>query len=198
MTTLLLIRHGMTDAVGRRLTGRLPGVPLGRKQVLALAERLRSLPLAAIYASPLERTMETARAVAEPHGLEVIPDEAVIESDFGELSGRTMTELESVPEWKRFNTHRSGTRVPGGEHMLEVQARVTSALLRIRDAHPERVVAVVSHADPLRGALCALAGISIDLMQRIELSPAGVSVVWLTRDAVSVRSINDTGAVSIE
>jgi broad specificity phosphatase PhoE len=60
------------------------------------------------------------------------------------------------------------------------------------------VVAVVSHADPLRAALCGLAGISIDLMQRLELSPAGVSVLFLTRDSVSVQSINDTGNVSIE
>lgn len=201
MTTLLLIRHGMTDAIGRRLTGRMPGVPLnqlGRKQVRSLAERLRSLPLAAVYASPLERTRETAGAVALPHGREVVLREGLIESEFGELSGRTMAELESDVDWRRFNSHRSGTRVPGGEHLFEIQARMVSELLWIRDRHPEQVVAVVSHADPLRAALCAFTGISVDLMHRLELSPAGVSVLFLTRDLVSLRALNDTGTISTE
>jgi probable phosphoglycerate mutase len=200
MTTLLLIRHGMTDAVGRRLTGQLPGIPLnelGRDQVRAVSGRLQTLPLAAIYASPLERTLETAQAIAGPHRLEVIARPSLIESDFGEWTGRTLAELDPDPEWTRFNRQPSATRIPGGEHIFEIQARMTGELLSIRDAHPEQVVAVVSHADPLRAALCGFLGLSIDYMQRIELSPAGVSVLRLTRDAVCVRSINDIGTVSV-
>jgi probable phosphoglycerate mutase len=201
MTTLLLIRHGMTDAVGRRLTGQMPGVPLnelGRKQVRALSQRLATLPISAIYASPLERAMETAEAVAAPHKLEVVKRSALIESDFGDWSGRSLSELDSDPDWHRFNAQRSVTRIPGGEHMLEIQARMTGELLRIRDAHPAQVVAVVSHADPLRAALCGVTNMSIDLMLRIELSPASLSVLWLTPDSISVRSINDTASVAIE
>jgi probable phosphoglycerate mutase len=197
MTTLLLIRHGMTDAVGRQLTGRLGGVHLneqGRTEVEALSARLRSTPLAAVYASPLERAMETARAVAQPHALEVIPREALLESDFGTWSGRMLADLDTDVEFRRFNSNRSGTCPPAGEHMSVIQARMVNELLRIRDAHPDQSVAVVSHGDPLRAVICAFAGISIDLMQRLEISPASVSVLRLTPDSVSLLRLNDTGA----
>jgi probable phosphoglycerate mutase len=196
MTTLLLIRHGMTDAVGRLLTGRLAGVLLneqGKREVEALGHRLRGLPLAAIYASPLERAQETARAIAAHHELDVLPRPDLNESDFGDWSGRLLSELDGDAGWQRFNANRSSTPAPRGEHMTEIQARVGRELLKIRDAHPDRTVAVVSHADPLRAALCLFLGISVDLMQRFELSPASVSTLHLTPDSVSLLRLNDTG-----
>jgi broad specificity phosphatase PhoE len=197
MTTLLLIRHGMTDAVGRQLTGRLPGVQLneqGKREVEALAKRLESMPLSAVYSSPMERTLQTARAIASPHRLEVVERAALIESDFGDWSGRLLVDLDRDEGWRRFNGHRSGSPPPGGEHMTTVQARMAEELVRIRDAHDDQTVAVVSHGDPLRAALCLFMGISIDLMQRIELTTASLSVLRLTRDSVTVLRLNDTGS----
>jgi probable phosphoglycerate mutase len=197
MTTLLLIRHGMTDAVGRRLTGRLPGVHLneqGKREVEALAKRLQNTPLSAIYSSPMERTLETARAIASHHELEVVEREALIESDFGDWSGRLLVDLDRDQSWLRFNGNRSGSPPPGGEHMTAIQARMADELVRIRDAHDDQTVAVVSHGDPLRAALCLFMGISIDLMQRIELGTASVSTLRLTRDSVTLLRLNDTGS----
>jgi broad specificity phosphatase PhoE len=197
MTTLLLIRHGMTDAVGRRLTGRLPGVQLneqGKREVEALAKRLQSVPLSAVYSSPMERTLQTAQAIALPHQLEVIERAALIESDFGDWSGRLLVDLDRDEGWQRFNGNRSGSPPPGGEHMTTVQGRMAEELVRIRDAHDDQTVAVVSHGDPLRAVLCLFLGISIDLMQRIEVTTASVSVLRLTRDSVTLLRLNDTGS----
>jgi len=197
MTTLLLIRHGMTDAVGRRLTGRMPGIYLneqGKREVEALAVRLEKTPLAAIYASPLERTQETARAIAAERQLDIISREGLVESDFGDWSGRLLADLAVDIGWKRFNDNRSSTPAPGGEHMTEIQARMGRELLRIRDAHPDQTVAVVSHADPLRAALCLFLGISVDLLGRLEISTASVTTLRLTPDSVSLQRLNDTGA----
>lgn len=159
-----------------------------------MADRLRDVPLAAVYASPLERTLETARAVAAARQLEVIPREALIESDFGDWTGRTLVELDPDLGWQRFNRNRSGTAPPAGEHMSVIQARMASELIRIRDEHPDQTVAVVSHADPLRAVLCLFLGMSVDFMQRFELSTASVSVLRLTADSVNLLKLNDTGS----
>jgi probable phosphoglycerate mutase len=200
MTTVLLIRHGMTDAVGKRLVGRLAGFSLneqGRREVEALSERLRDVRLSAIYASPLERTQETARAIAAPHGLEVQTREGLIEVDFGDWTGKLLPELADDPRWQHWNSAgRMFTPIPGGEHVVEIQRRMVAEVLRVRDIHPDQIVALVSHGDPVRSALCAFAGIPLDLLQRIDISTASVSVIRLTPSGVCVVRLNDTGPLS--
>src|SRR4051812_10915528 len=146
MTVLLLIRHAETDAVGNRITGWLPGVSLtarGQQQAIRLGERLSGVPLRAVYASPLERAIHTAEAAARPHNLQVRISEAVGEVRMGEWSGLSYRELDERPEWRRFNQVRSMTRIPGGELMVETQARMVGELDRLRSAHPDEVFAVV-------------------------------------------------------
>lgn len=105
VTHILLIRHGMNDyLVTRRLAGRLPGVHLnaeGRAQAQALGERLASTPIAAVYSSPLERTVETAEPIAAGHGLPVVPMEAVGEAICGEWAGRAIEELLQTARWQQ-------------------------------------------------------------------------------------------------
>src|SRR3954469_15033512 len=106
MTTFLLIRHALCDLVGRSIAGRRPGVHLneaGKQQALALAERLSRLSLAALYSSPLERAIETAQAIGSRNGLEILPAHGFNEVDFGNWTGRTIAELEPLPDWRRFN-----------------------------------------------------------------------------------------------
>lgn len=200
MTTVLLIRHGMTDAVGKRLVGRLAGVPLndqGRREVDALSERLRGLGLSAIYASPLERTQQTAQAIAAPHGLEVQTREGLIEVDFGDWTGKLFADLSDDPRWHQWNTGgRMYTPIPGGEHVVDIQRRMVAEVLRVRDTHAEQVVALVSHGDPIRSALCAFAGVPLDLLQRLDISTASVSVLRLTASGATVVRLNDTGPVT--
>jgi broad specificity phosphatase PhoE len=183
MTFILLIRHAMCDPVGRSIAGRMPGVGLnavGRQQVESLVSELAELPIEAVYSSPLERAMQTALPIAEQKGLPVEESAGLNEIDFGKWTGLTLGELEPSAEWQKFNTHRSATRIPGGEMIQEVLTRTLGELHRIEQRHPGRsLVAVVSHADVLRAAISHFLGMPLDLMLRLELDPASVSIVEL-------------------
>lgn len=112
----------------------------------------------------------------------------------GEWAGSSFEELGGQAEWRRFNALRSMTRPPGGELMLETQARVVTELECLRRRHPEQVVAVVSHADVIKAAISHLAGAPLDLFHRIEIAPASVSVVGLDENAVRIQRVNDSGS----
>jgi probable phosphomutase (TIGR03848 family) len=193
MTTLLLIRHAHCDPVGVSIAGRAPGIHLnqrGRAEARALGSRLSALDIAAIYSSPLERALETAAPIAVEQQLEVGTARGLVEIDFGEWTGKTLAELNPVPEWKLFNSYRSGTRIPGGESMAEVLARALAELDRILDSHSGNLVALVSHGDVLRMLMAHFLGIPWDLLHRIELSPASVSVVAFEPHAPRVLLMN--------
>ena len=182
MTTFLLIRHGLTDAVGKTITGRLPGVHLndtGRNQAEKLPGRLAGWKIDAIGSSPLERALETADPLARRLRLKVSVFDALNEVDFGEWSGATIEQLNQLAEWRQYNTFRSSTRAPGGELATEVQTRMVSVLTGLARQHPEQTLAVISHADPIRLALVHFLGMPIDLMHRLEIRPASLSVVRL-------------------
>jgi len=193
MTTFLLIRHGMTDAVGVSMAGHAAGVHLngdGREQVAGLPAKLGQVPIAALYASPLERTRETAQAIADARGLRVQLEPRFIEVDFGEWTGRRFADLVADPAWQLYNAVRGITRPPGGESLLDVQQRAVSALLELHARHPDEVVAIVSHADTLRAVLQYFLSIPIDFVQRVDLSPARISVLQVGRGAPRVLQMN--------
>jgi len=193
VTTFLLIRHGLTDAVGKAITGRLPGVHLndtGRKQADELPARLAGWKIDAIASSPLERALETADPLARRTQLKVSAFDALDEVDFGVWSGLTIEQLNQLPEWRLYNTFRSSTRAPGGELATEVQTRMVAVLAGLARQHPEQTVAAFSHADPIRLALVHFLGMPVDLMHRLEIRPASVSVVRLADWGPQVVSIN--------
>jgi probable phosphoglycerate mutase len=195
MTTFLLLRHGLNDWVGNRLAGWTPGVHLngrGRAQAERKAERRSSAGISAIYTSPLERAVETAEPLARRLGLEARIEEALGEIRPGEWTGGGFAELEADERWRRFNSFRGGTRAPGGELMVEAQARMADALLRLRDRHPDGAVACVSHAYPLRAVLGYFLGAPVDLFARIEIGPASISEVRLDAWGALVLRMNDT------
>ena len=192
-TTILLIRHGHTDAIGHRLVGRSPGVHLtdtGRAQAARLPDLLRSRTIARLFSSPLERARETAEPLARARELEVTIDDALTEVDFGAWTGMTFDELARLPEWARFNARRSVAEVPGGERPVDVQARIVSALDRLRAQHPGQTVAAVSHADVIRAAVLHYAGTSLDMVHRIEISPASVTGIALGGRAPRLLFVN--------
>jgi probable phosphomutase (TIGR03848 family) len=200
MTRFLLIRHAVTDSVGKRLSGRASGVHLnetGKVQAQALAERLASVPLAAIYSSPLERALETAAPLATLRQLETEIAEDFLEVDFGAWTNRTFQELDGEPQFKLFNTFRSSTRIPDGELMAEAQNRIISGLQKLTRKHWDETVAIVSHADLIKAAVAFYAGIHLDLFQRIEISPASVSVLEIYDETARLLHINDTGGIKV-
>lgn len=162
-----LARHGQTAYNAEpRFQGRLP-VPLdatGREQAQALAERCAQRAWAALYASPLERAAETARAVAARIGLEAVFDERFAETDAGDWTDRAFAEVQAEdPEGlARFLRLDPAWRFPGGESFEEQRERVRAALEDVQ-AGPLPAL-VVCHGMTIRVALAALHG--WDAMQR--------------------------------
>jgi probable phosphoglycerate mutase len=152
--------------------------------------------LSGIYSSPLERAIETAEPIAAQQGRVVRIAQGLNEVNFGDWTGKTFTQLDRLDEWKRFNSHRSGTRIPGGETIVEVLGRSRAELERLTQVHtdPSRPVAVISHGDVLRAIVADGLGMSMDLMQRLELSPASVSVLVMQGPDRRILLLNSTPA----
>lgn len=178
-TRILLIRHGINDFVQKRLlAARMPGVHLnaeGQAQAAALAERLSTARLAAIYSSPLERAQETAAPLAQRLGLAVQILEDVIETDCGAWAGQSLNDISKTELWQQVQRQPSRFRFPDGERMAEIQARMVAALETLVAAHPGQTVAVVSHSDPIKLAIAYYTGMPLDLFQRLEVAPASIS-----------------------
>ena len=198
MMNLLLIRHARNDWVGERLAGWTPGVHLneeGLSQASGLTRRLAGELIAAIYCSPLERTLETAQPLAEAHGLAVQAREGLGETRYGEWTGRTLKELRQEKLWPVVQVYPGGARFPGGESLREVQARMVAELDAIRDAHAGQTVAVVSHSDPIKLAVAHYTGLPLDLFQRLTVSPASVTAFAFTRFGPRLICLNHTDAL---
>jgi probable phosphoglycerate mutase len=196
-TTVLLVRHGQTPTTGASLPGRAPGLHLsdtGREQAEVAARRLAALPVAAVYASPLERTRETAAPIAKKLGLRVRVDRGLLECDFGEWTGRPLKELFKLPEWSTVQRYPSGFRFPGGESFTEMQQRITTAIARLVDAHRGQTVVAVSHADPIKAAIAHAMGTHLDLFQRIVVSPCSVTAIAYGASGPVVLTVNSVGS----
>ena len=193
MTTFALIRHASHALLGHTIVGRLPGVQLsarGLREAEALASRLEGWPIQALYSSPIERARATAAAIADRLRLEVQAADELNEIDYGAWTNRTLADLREIPEWRRFNLFRSGSRIPGGESMVEVQDRMLQLIERICCVHPEQTVALVGHGDVIKAALAYYLGVPLDLFGRIELSPASLSVIRVEPHGPQVLLIN--------
>ena len=196
MTTLVLIRHGHTDTAGKRLTGWTAGVHLnatGREQADRLVERLEGVRIDAIVSSPLERCRETAAPLAKARRLAVRVRRAWIETGYGEWTGRSISQLRRTKLWRTVMHAPSNARFPGGESLLEVQARAVGAALDVTREHPRRTVAVVSHADVIRLLLAHVAGAHPDHLHRWSVDTGSISAVAFSDGIPRLLAVNDTG-----
>lgn len=196
MTTFLLIRHAVNDYVKTgKLAGRLAGIHLneeGEAQARALGERLAGAPLDHIYASPMERTMETAGALAAHHSnLTVEALTSIIEVDYGDWQGKAISELQQRKMWSVVQEYPSRARFPGGEAMRGVQARIVGAIESLAPKHPDQMIALVCHADLIKMALAHYLGMHLDVFQRIVISPASISSLRLGHSRPFVLGMND-------
>lgn len=193
----LLVRHGATATTGKVLPGRAAGLHLsdhGRAQAEATAARIAAMarPPVAVYASPLERAVETARPIAAKLGLRVRTERGLVECDFGTWTGARLSVLRRRKEWRTVQHLPSAFRFPDGESFAEMQARMTDALDRLSAAHPGQSFVAVSHADPIKAAIAATAGVPLDLFQRLVVSPCSVSVLSRGESGMHVLSVNTT------
>jgi probable phosphoglycerate mutase len=200
-TLVLLVRHGQTPTTGKVLPGRAPGLHLadkGQAQAEAVAGRIAALQtdqrkVAAVYASPLERTRETATPIARALGLRVQRRQGLLECDFGDWTGASLKSLWKKPEWRTVQRNPSGFRFPHGESFTEMQTRIVTAIDDLRAAHPGGTVVAVSHADPIKAAVAHALGTHLDLFQRIVVSPCSVSAILYGTDGPVVLAVNSTG-----
>jgi len=195
VTRLLLIRHGANDAHKEGiLTGWTPGVHLnqeGRAQAEALAQRLASTEIEAVYSSPLERTLETAEIVAAPHNLPVVVREGLGEVRLGRWTGQSLEKLRKRRLWRKVQFVPSMMRFPGGESFLEVQSRAVAELEHLSSEHPEQTIAVISHADVIKAAVAYIIGLHLDLFQRLVIAPASLTVLDLGGLMPHLLCLND-------
>ena len=198
MATVLLVRHGENDWVKEhRLAGWIEGVHLndnGRQQAEQAAQRLASLPVKAVYSSPVTRCMETATYIANSHQLSIMQLEAVGEVRYGDWEGKKIRKLARHKLWRVVQFFPSRMRFPNGEALREVQFRAIQAIETISEQHKNEYVVIVSHADLIKLVLAHYLGVHQDLFQRIIVSPASVSVLWLPPNGMMrVARINDDG-----
>jgi probable phosphomutase, MSMEG_4193 family len=197
VTTLLLVRHGLTDLTGSVLAGRTPGLSLserGRGQAEELAERLRELALDAIVSSPLERCRETAAAVARGRDLRVAVDDRFGEVGYGEWTGRRLEELAKEPLWRVVQAHPSAAVFPGGESIAAMQHRAVAAVRDWNARLGEKAVYLVcSHGDVIKAIVADALGMHLDQFQRITADPASLTVIRYTPLRPFVIRMNDVG-----
>lgn len=197
MTRFLLIRHATNDFVKTgRLAGWTPNVHLneeGQKQALALGERLKEVPLAAIYSSPLERTMETAQAIAQYHtNLAIQPEPGIGEVGYGKWQGQKLSVLARYKKWYNIQNYPSRVHFPEGESIRGAQARAVDTLERLYQQHRESTVVCVGHSDVIKMTVAHYLGMHLDFFQRIEISPASITVLTLGASRPTIEVVNDT------
>ena len=178
-----MIRHASHDRLDRFLCGRMAGVRLsegGLGQARALAVHLAQESISAVYSSPLERTRETADALADAAGVPVTVDQRLNEIEFGDWTGLTFEALRPRPDWQDWNRNRSRARPPGGEAIADVQARLSDWMAEVSRSHPNQTIAAVSHADVVKAAVGEILGSSADHMSRFAVDPASVTTLEIT------------------
>ena len=199
MTTILLIRHGENDTVGKTLTGRLPGVHLndqGKEQAIRLAEILENTPVAAIYSSPLERTIETAQPLAEAKKLEITILKDLLEIDFGDWQGKTMECLRRKKLWHAVKNTPSIVQFPHGERYVDAQKRLVNCIETLIGKHAkDDVVVCFCHADSIRLVMAYYLDVPLDSFQRILIDTASISVIVKDGDLIRVPHLNLTNPI---
>lgn len=182
-TRICLIRHGATPLTAENRFAGESQVPLsdeGREQVERLALRLSHMPIAGIYASPLERTVDTALILAEPHGLEVQTVDALREINHGHWERLTRQEVEKMypGEYEAWEEDPYTFAPEGGESGLAVTARALPALLDIVKAHRDQHVLVVSHKATIRLLVSSLLGFDPRAYRdHLDLSSASLTIL---------------------
>jgi len=200
VTTLLLVRHGLTAATGPVLTGWTPGIALderGREQAAALAARLAPVPLAAVVTSPLERCRQTAAAlVADRDGPSVSTDERLGECRYGDWTGQEIKKLARDPLWRAVQVHPSAVTFPGpeGEPLRDTSARAVTAVRDWNDRlGPAATYVACSHGDVIKAVVADALGLHLDLFQRITVDPGSLTVIRYTELRPFLVRLNDTG-----
>jgi broad specificity phosphatase PhoE len=195
-TRLFLVRHGESIwNAEQRVQGQAdpPLSTLGLQQASALAGTLRTRPLAAVYCSPLARARQTAAQISAPHGLSPCVEDALRELSLGEWQGQARAALhtDTASLYRMWCAHPMTVRPPGGETLHEALTRVGPAVESVVAQHPGATVVLVMHSIVGRVLLCHLLGTGLELVPRLKLKTASISVVRLTDGKAVLERLGD-------
>ena len=194
MPTLLLIRHGENDYFAHnKLPGHRPDIHLnkrGREQAEELDHTLVKLPIKAVYASPLERAIETASPLARSLGMEVQLKPGLVDINVGDWTGHSWKVLSRTKLGKSIQETPSKFQFPGGESFVQVQDRVVITLDSLATIHKDDLVVVVFHADPIKLAVAHYLDLPLDRFQRFVISPGSVTALRLDGSNVRLLALN--------
>lgn len=195
-TKIVLIRHGET---AWNQEGRVQGLTdtslndTGVRQAESLALALKEERLNAIYSSPLRRALDTARVIAEQHGLQVQVEDDLREMDVGDMDGLTYKELREryADFMKEWSENVSTLKMPGGEHISELQERAWQTIQDIVSKHPGATVAVVSHNFVIQSIICKALDLTLTNFRRLRQDLASMSVLEFGERGPVLLSLNE-------
>lgn len=193
----IFIRHGETDWNRQQRFQGQSDIPLnsrGQLQARALGDRLKNLPITAIYSSDLTRCMETTRPIADHHTLTPILEPRLKEIHFGDWEGKTYLEIEQThPEsLEQWQTSYREFAPPRGETFPEMEARVRDAFQDIQSSHPEGLICLVAHGGPLQVLLSKLLGLPAEQFWQFHLSTGSISRISIFPEGAILNLLNDT------
>ncbi|HNR01628.1 MAG TPA: histidine phosphatase family protein [Anaerolineaceae bacterium] len=190
MTIIYMVRHGKTDDTGKRITGYRPGIHLNDEGIhhASLASGyLKASPIRSVYASPLERTMETASIIAANHNLPVHSVDFLKELDFGVYQGKG-EELVIDPLWQSFQRDPASVTFPKGESVQQAQSRIVEGIVSLNQIHTDDdEIVCVSHCEVIRLALAYAMDIPIKNYMELTIDTGSISkVVWNAKQQTAV------------
>jgi len=197
VVTVILVRHGETEWNRREIFRGRADVKLnrrGRDQARALSLALEERDLGAVYSSPLSRAVETAEAVAEPHGMPTEIEDGFVDFDYGLWQGLPHAEVrQRYPRMHRDWVERPHTvRMEGGESLRMVRRRAMQALMRVVDKHQDETVAIVAHRVVNKVVLCAVLELDNSHFWRIQQDTCALNVFQWSHGRFVIRLLNDT------
>ena len=198
MVKVILVRHGETEWNKlRRIQGGNSNTPLnekGRQQAESVALRLQSERVQAIYSSPLRRSLDTARAIARHHRLEVDLEPDLKELNVGELEGTLIADLGKSFDELLIISGQSEIlpRMPGGESLIELQQRAWSTVQRLVRQHADGVIVVVSHYFAILTIICSVLNLPLSQLGRLRVGSGSISTFIFDEQASRLVLFNDT------
>jgi broad specificity phosphatase PhoE len=198
MARFYFTRHGQTEwnALGR-LCGRtdVSLSVVGRRQARLLALRLKPLPVEALYTSPLQRALETARFVSKAIGREPVVDVRLVELNYGAWEGSTYQEINRTsPEiFRAWQRDPGGSAPPGGESGEQLIERVTPFLADVAQRHGDGNVVVVCHRTVNRLLACHFLGVPLsEYRRRVPMENAALNIFETREGKWHVVTLNET------
>jgi alpha-ribazole phosphatase len=172
----------------------------GRDQASRLSLRLSTVSLQAVYASDLKRALDTARIIAEPHGLDVQELPQLREINFGAWEGLTFQDIEQrYPDIaKSWHASPGSVRIPDGETFQELMERTYSTILDLAKSNDPGTVAVVTHGGAIRSIICALLGVDLNNLFRIRQDNVALNIIDFYDGYGILNLLNDTHHLEAE